>query len=115
MPDHTGNKPHTGKSIYLFNMEVLTDREIDAIYELSKELTLQLDRFKEFDAKYRALEEISTKESEKERSDLINSCVLISTKTTEALKEMTEISIRVTELLYKAKGALDEKIESEKE
>jgi hypothetical protein len=95
---------------YLLGQEHVTDREIDELYNIAKELTAQLDQFRAYDAKYRALEEVSTQSSEAERNDLLNSCMLIMDKVPQLLKEMEEVSGRVTELFFKAKGALEEKL-----
>ena len=105
---------NTKASKYLLGQEHITDREIDELYNVVKELTLHLERFRDYDARYRSLEEVNTKTSEAERDDILSSCMLIMGKVSQLLKETEEISQRVTELFIKAKGALEEKLDLRK-
>lgn len=109
MPKKMGAKP----SKYLLGLEHLTDREIDELYNLVGELKLQIDRFREYDKRYRALELITTKSSETERANILNACLLMTEKTAEMLGELKEITRAVGQNFLKAKGALEEKIEME--
>lgn len=104
----------TKPSKYLLTQEHLTDAEIDQIYDLSKQLMLEIERFKEQDQKYRELEDENTQQSEAERAEILNACMLMMQKMSDILKEMDEVSTKVTRLFIKAKGALEEKLEMEK-
>lgn len=104
----------TQPSQYLLSQEHVTDKEIDELYDFASELRLQLDEFREYDKKYRSLETVSTKESEKERANLLNACVLIIEKLTTILGDMQNRNDAISDLLIKAKGALEEKLEIEK-
>ena len=91
--------------------EHITDKEIDGIYDHANNLQLRLERFRDYDKKYRALEEVNTMESEKERADLLNDCMPILLEIVETLRQMQEDSADVQALFLKAKGALEEKVE----
>lgn len=103
----------TQGSQYLLNQEHITDKEIDELYDFASELQLQLNEFREYDKKYRSLETVNTATSEKERAEILNACALILEKLTTDLKDMGDRSGAISELLTKAKGALDEKIQDE--
>lgn len=104
----------TKPSKYLLGQEHITDREIDQLYDLAKNLQLRLDRFREYDKKYRELEEANTQESEAERADLLNDCTPILGEVVEDLEEMQRSAEDIKKLFLKAKGALEEKLEQEK-
>jgi len=103
----------TQRSQYLLGQEHITDKEIDELYDFASELQLQLNSFREYDKKYRSLENVNTTESEKERSDILNACALIIEKLTTILADMQNRNVAVSELLTKAKGALEEKLDIE--
>ena len=104
----------TKPSKYLLDTEHITDREIDELYNLSSELALQLDRFRNYDKDYRALEGKNDKDAEAKRADILSSCALMMEKVIEMLKESQEISKAISINLVKAKAALEEKLEQEK-
>ena len=103
----------TQRSQYLLAQEHITDKEIDELYDFASELHLQLNSFREYDKKYRSLENVNTAESEKERADILNACALILEKLTIILADMQNRNNAISELLTKAKGALEEKLETE--
>ena len=104
----------TQRSQYLLNQEHITDKEIDELYDFASELQLQLNDFREYDKKYRSLETVNTVESEKERANILSACTLILEKLTTILADMQNRNSAVSELLIKAKGALEEKLDIEK-
>jgi hypothetical protein len=104
----------TEPSKYVLGQEHITDREIDQLYEMAKNMQLRLERFKEADKKYRALEEEHTETSEAERIDLLVKSDEIMDNIRDILKDMVKISERLDELFIKAKGALQAKLEIEK-
>jgi outer membrane protein assembly factor BamD (BamD/ComL family) len=104
---------HTQSSAYLLNQEHITDREIDELYDFANELKLQLDNFRQADVKYRSLENVNTKQSEEERTAILNACAIMIGKLTQALEGMQGRSSAILELFNKAKGALEEKVEME--
>ena len=59
------------------------------------------------------MENVNTTESEKERADILNACALIIEKLTTILADMQNRNGAVSELLTKAKGALEEKLDIE--
>lgn len=101
----------TTKSKYLLGQEHITDRELDELYDFSSELKLQLDQFREYDKKYRTLENINTNESEGDRAAILSDCILVIGKITSILSEMQERSAAASGLFLKAKGALEEKLD----
>lgn len=103
----------TQGSQYLLTQEHITDKEIDELYDFASELQLQLTEFREYDKKYRSLETVNTAESEKERAEILNACTLILEKLTTVLKYMGDRNGAISELLIKAKGALEEKLDVE--
>jgi len=103
----------TQGSQYLLAQEHITDKEIDELYDFAGELQLQLSEFREYDKKYRSLETVNTAGSEKERAEILNACTLILEKLTTILKDMGNRNGAISELLTKAKGALEEKLETE--
>jgi len=103
----------TQRSQYLLAQEHITDKEIDELYDFASELQLQLSEFREYDKKYRSLETVNTIESEKERAEILNACALILEKLTTILRDMNNRNIAISELLTKAKGALEEKLDIE--
>lgn len=104
----------TQRSQYLLAQEHITDKEIDELYDFASELQLQLSEFREYDKKYRSLETVNTEESEKQRAEILNACTLILEKLTTILKDMENRNGAISELLVKAKGALEEKLDIEK-
>ena len=104
----------TQRSQYLLSQVHITDKEIDELYDFASELKLQLDGFREYDKKYRSLETVNTEESEKERATILNACTLIIEKLTTILADMQNRNVAISELLIKAKGALEEKLDIEK-
>ena len=103
----------TKGSQYLLAQEHVTDKEIDELYDFASELQLQLSEFREYDKKYRSLENVNTEGSEKERAEILNACTLVLEKLTTVLKDMENRNAAISELLIKAKGALEEKLETE--
>jgi hypothetical protein len=103
----------TKVSKYLLAQDHITDQEINELYDFAAELELQLDRFKAYDKKYRALEKVNTKKSEKEKTAITNSCIAVIQKLATVLKDMEERSGAIANLLMKAKGALEEKLDLE--
>lgn len=104
----------TKPSKYILDQEHITDRELDGIFALAQELQLQITRFREYDTKYRAMEGVSTMESEKERTEILNASIVMLDKIGQMTKEIQEVAGRVTKLFYKAKGALEAKLEMER-
>lgn len=98
-------------SKYLLGQEHLTDREIDELYQLADNLKLRLDRFREYDKKYRELEGKGTNESEAERADILNACASILDEVITNLQKMEESGSDIKELFLKAKGALEAELE----
>lgn len=107
------NPKKTISSVYLLGQEHITDREIDIVYNLARDLQLRLDRFRGYDQAYRALEEVNTVGSEEERANLLNDCMPILEEIIEMLGAMTIETKDIKMLFMKAKGALEEKIEME--
>jgi|GEM_PF-2347460 hypothetical protein len=103
----------THQSRYLLSQEHITDKEINELYDFASELKLQLDGFQEYDKKYRSLENVSTGKSEQERTDILNACMLIIQNLTTILENMRNRSSAISDLLIKAKGALEEKLDAE--
>ena len=107
-------KHGTKTSRYLLDQEHITDREIDEVYNAVKELLLNLDEFKEKDVKYRALENVNTKESETDRIAILDASALILGNITNILKQIEQLNGRIYDLFIRAKGALEEKLEAER-
>ena len=103
----------TKPSKYLLGQEHLTDRELDTLYDLSKNLQSRLEALREYDKQYRDLEEVNTEDSEKERANLLNSCTVELHEVVQNLQEMETVSADISTLFLKAKGALEEKLDLE--
>ena len=108
------NADETKGSKYLLGQEHITDKEIDILYDLAQDLQLRLERFREYDKKYRELEEVNTVQAESERANLLNDCMPILKEVIEILGEMQSEADDVKTLFLKAKGALEAKVEMEK-
>ncbi len=108
MTDHK-----TKSSKYLLNHEHATDQDLDELYVLAKELTSNLEAFKVIDERYRSLESVDTIESESERVALNNKAFPILENISRIVTEFQGVEKDIYELIVKAQGALEEKIESE--